>query len=314
MNEKISVVVPTHDRGNRLLGLISALNRQTLDPTCFEVILVDDGSSPPAENTLATATERPPNVTVLRHPSARGPAAARNTGWHAARGQTIAFTDDDCEPAPEWLESVMAAAQAHPEALIQGRTEPIPEEILGIGPFSRTLRVTGLGPFFPTCNMTYPRDTLERLGGFDESYPLPGGEDTDLALRARAGGVPIIYRDDVLVHHAVNQYGPLGKLRWAMHWSDAMKVFGDHPELRRELRYGIFWKESHAFLVLALIGLATRRPSPTLLLALPYGRHLWRRRRAEGAGVALTPYLALYDLIETYATLRGALRHRVLVA
>ena len=199
--------------------------------------------------------------------------------------------------------------------MIQGRTEPIASELATAGPYSRTQLVTEAGPHFQTCNIFYPRRLLERLDGFDERFREPAGEDTDLAWRAIDSGTAVRFAPDALVHHAVEDLGPLGLLRVAGRWSDLMYVLGAHPEYRRQTRWRrIFWKQSHALLAQALLGLAlTRRSRLAALLALPYALHLLRRCRSANATPAHAPYYALHDLVETYAVLRGAARHRVLV-
>ena len=92
-----------------------------------------------------------------------------------------------------------------------------------------------------------------------------------------------------------------------------MQVFARHPELRRDLHLGLFWRHTHALLVLALLGaLAARRFPPAALLGWPYYRNLRGRCNELGVGRALG-YLALYDALETYAVARGGIRYRVFV-
>jgi hypothetical protein len=156
---------------------------------------------------------------------------------------------------------------------------------------------------------------LERIGGFDEGFPSPGGEDTDAACRALAAGDRILFIENAVVGHAVNELGPLGKLRVALRWSDAAKIFGRHPALRRHLHWGVFWKPSHGKLLLALAGvLLARRFPPALLLGLPYWREAVGRCNEVGASRACIPYIALHDAVETFAALRGGLRYGVPVA
>ena len=77
---------------------------------------------------------------------------------------------------------------------------------------------------------------------------------------------------------------------------------------------GLFWKRSHRLLALAGLGLlGTRLTLLAAVLALPYARHLVGRCAAARAGPAHAGYFALYDLVEMFATVRGGLRHRVLV-
>jgi GT2 family glycosyltransferase len=169
--------------------------------------------------------------------------------------------------------------------------------------------------------MFYPRSLLERLGGFDAAaYTMPGGEDTDLAWRAIEIGTPARFADGAVVFHAVNQLGPLGKLRFALHWGETMQVFKRHPELRQEVFvHRLFWKYSHYLLVRALVGLALPRSlwSIRLRLLWRYAQHVFQRGRAEeryeGNSALLAPYYVLYDLVELAAVVRAALRYRMLV-
>ena len=311
----ISVVVPTRNRRTRLEALLRSLERQSLPPDRFEVIIVDDGSDDDTEELLSRLAEGKSRPWLRSIPRDRpeGPSPARNAGWRAARGRVVAFTDDDCEAHPDWLRELVDSS-GFGEKIQQGRTEPIPRELPSTSLFTRTISVTQLGPYYETCNVAYPRVLLEQLEGFEEGHPSPGSEDTDLALRAFERGAEAEYRDSARVFHAVNDYGPLGKLRWALHWSNAMWILRRHPSLRRRFVLGLFWKPSHALLFLALAGLALApRFGPALVLTLPYARQLRGRCIAEGASVAMAPYLAAYDAIETYAAFRGGLWARLLV-
>lgn len=313
----ISVVVATRDRSEKLSRLLESLRGQTLDRDAFEVVVVDDASSDDSAATLEAERDAGGlRLVTLAHERSRGPAAARNAGWRAATGGIIAFTDDDCEADPRWLEALTAATEAHPGALVQGRTEPHPEQRGMIGPFSRTIEVTELGPFFQTCNVAYPRSLLEALGGFDEqTFGLhPGGEDTDLAWRAIADGAEAVFARDARIFHAVNQLGAIGGLRFPLRWSDNVALFGRHPGLRARLYRRIFWKRSHELLLRALVGaFLARRFPPAALLAYPYAKDVVLRTRRRGGSRAHAPYVVLQDVVETCATIRGAARHRVLV-
>jgi glycosyltransferase involved in cell wall biosynthesis len=313
----ISVVVATRDRSVSLSRLLSSLHAQTLEQDEFEVIVVDDGSCDDTSASLERELEVGGlRLITLMHERSRGPAAARNAGWQASSGPIVAFTDDDCTADPRWLEALTLATRLHPEAIVQGRTEPPPDERDAIGPFSRTIEVTELGPFFQTCNVAYPRSMLEALGGFDEDTfgRHPGGEDTDLAWRAIEAGAEAVFAPDARVFHAVNQLGPVGGLRFPLRWSDTMAVFGRHPGMRSRLHRGIFWKRSHELLLRALVGMVlARRVPPAALLAYPYAKDVLRRTRRRGSSPAYAPYVAMQDVVETYATIRGAARHRVFV-
>jgi glycosyltransferase involved in cell wall biosynthesis len=249
---------------------------------------------------------------VIRRESAAGPATAREEGWRAARGDLVAFTDDDCIPDPGWLAAGERAWAGRDDVFVQGRTEPQEQHP---GPFSRTLRVDRLSAAFPTCNMFYPRALLERVDGFDtDTYGRePGGEDCDLAWRAIERSGRPEFASDAVVLHAVTHPGPLGKLRIAARWTTPMTAYARHPGLRRAaFVHGIFWKDIHYHFVLALIGflLPTRWSVLRNRLMYPYLKNVWARGRLEGGGPLLAPYFVAHDAVEVWAVARAAVRTR----
>ena len=316
---RVAVVASTFNRADRVSRLLGALRAQTVDAHDFEVVIVDDASADDTPAVLQAEVERGGlNLVVIRRESGAGPATARDQGWRAAAADLIAFTDDDCEPAPDWLELALAAAAGAPDAFIQGRTEPNPSDADPLGAFTRTIDVRELDPNFHTCNIVYPRRLLERIGGFDTvSFDRsPGGEDSDLAWRAIAAGAEPVFAPEVLVHHAVNELGPIGKLRVAARWTTPMKTYAIHPALRKSVfTHGIFWKPDHFRLTLALLGLALPRllwPA-RLILAVPYLRSARARSLEANGDATLAPYFLLHDLIELGAVARAAVRYRTLM-
>ena len=315
MRTTIAVVVGTHDRPARLAQLLRALAEQ--ERPADEVVVVADGS--PASTEAVLAAERARGTLPLRtieRPVQGGPATARDDGWRATEAELVAFTDDDCAPTPGWLAAVERAALAEPGALVQGPTLPNPAELAARGPFSHTISVAELDPAFPTCNVAYARSLLERVDGFDVACfgREPGGEDCDLAWRAIEAGARPIFEPDALVWHAVDDLGPVGKLRLAARWTRPMTAYARHRELRRRsFRFGIFWKEVHWLLFRALIALVlpTRWHALRAWLAYPYLRDLWARGKVEGGGPLLAPYFVLHDLVEVTAVARASVRTRV---
>ena len=307
----MSVVVPTRNRAPRLRELLGSLAAQTLAGEQFEVVVVDDGSTDDTDAVLAEASGRLSLRTV--RPGETGNAArARNAGWRAAAAPVVAFTDDDCVAAPEWLRAGLHGFDDGPAAIVQGPTQPRQDELDQLGPFSRTLNVPAETHEYPTCNVFYPRALLEDLGGFDERFSR--GEDTDLAWRAMAVGWPARFAPAARVEHAVERLGPVGKLRVAARWSSAMRLYARHPGLRRQdLRFNLFWKGSHYLLLRALLGVALARRAPLLagILAAPYLSHLRERGALEGGGLAYAPYFVLHDVGGDGRSGRGrtALRH-----
>ena len=310
---RVSVVVPTHDRAERLGRLLSSLRHQSLGPDLFEVIVVDDASGGDTSRVLDSEIARGElDLRVIRRDRPGGPAAARNGGWPAARAPLVAFTDDDCVAEPGWLEAGMAASASNPGAIVQGRTDPDPVEWKAYGPFSHTLQIPEPTPWFETCNVFYPRDLLERVGGFDEQRFPAAGEDADLAWRAIESGAAQVFAADARVLHGVLRVGPLGRIRHATLRSEAVVAMARHPELRRRHVWRlVFWDRHHELLFRALGAvLFRRRLGPlAIYLAAPYVKFLTDRR----TGPLLAPYLFARDVVEVAAVLRGAVQARIFV-
>ncbi|MFN2613293.1 MAG: glycosyltransferase family 2 protein, partial [Actinomycetota bacterium] len=120
----VSVVVPVYNGGTLVEGCLRALDTQTLEANRYEVVVVDDGST---DDTVARVRAFAGRcaIVLVEQVTNKGPAAARNAGIAAATADVIAFTDVDCEPAPDWLERALDALAAHGEApAVEGRTEP----------------------------------------------------------------------------------------------------------------------------------------------------------------------------------------------
>jgi GT2 family glycosyltransferase len=282
-------------------------------------VVVDDASGETTGAVLARELERGDlPLKVVRLHARGGPATARERGWRAADCELVAFTDDDCSPHPDWLGALERAAAANPGCFVQGPTAPNPAERASRGPFSHTIDFGGPDLAFPTCNMAYPRELLERIDGFDTEIfgHIPGGEDCDLGWRAIEAGAQPVFAEDALVYHAIDNLGPLGKLRYAARWSVPMRAFAMHPHLRRRyFTHRIFWKRTHWLFFRALTALLVpvRWHPVRNWLMYPYLRTLWGRGKVEGGGLPLAPYFAVYDLVEILAVVRAAVRTRTVM-
>lgn len=108
----ITVAVPTHNRPQLLREALASVAAQTHQE--WEVVVVDDGSTPPVSlGSLAEVMGE--KLRVLRHASPKGGPAAKNTGAQAARGDIIAFLDDDDLYAPEYLERALYVLDRYPQ-------------------------------------------------------------------------------------------------------------------------------------------------------------------------------------------------------
>ena len=211
----------------------------------------------------------------------------------------------------------MAAAGAHPGAIVQGRTVGDPLETdCWASPHARVVQeFDPPGPFGQTCNIAYPTALLAAVDGFDEVMGAPAGEDLDLLLRARATGAQLVGAPDAVVYHAVEGHSIVGALRLARKWEDIVLLTKRHPELRSTYPLRIFWRATHLRLVLALAGVALARRHPLLAaLAVPYVEYALRQRgthlRARAATAAELPGRVIVDAAELAVMIRGSVRHR----
>jgi GT2 family glycosyltransferase len=312
----ISVVVPSHDRPLRLRWLLNALEDQTLDRDDWEVVVCHDSRGPETGELLRSHPLA--GAGLLREltiEAGHGPGIKRNRAWRASRAPLIAFTDDDCRPPPDWLAGALAAARANPGAIVQGRTQPDPDElgVLHAGPRMRSQEIDPPVLWSQTCNIVYPRAVLDAIGGFDDE--LDWVEDVELACRARAAGTAYVGAPDVLTYHAVDEASVRSVFRAAWRWRDLPGVVAAHPELRAAgAGWGYFWKPRHARLALAVAGAASRRPLIAALAAVPwaveampsYGSSPRGRVRAFSE---LPMQLGL-DLVEVAGMVAGSIRHR----
>ncbi len=190
---RISVVVPTCRRLDLLARCLDRLapGVQTLPADRYEVLVTDDGE-PAAESLLV---EKYPWASWGPGPR-RGPAANRNAGARRARGEWLAFTDDDCVPDPGWLAAFVAAA--HDGCRVyEGRTTCVAgcRSPLEHSPGNLT------GGYLWSCNIFIRRATFEAVGGFDEAFPYPHMEDVDLRERLIRAGHPFEFVPEAVVDH-----------------------------------------------------------------------------------------------------------------
>jgi GT2 family glycosyltransferase len=189
-------VLPTRDRHESLRRTLAALTRQET-ARAWELVVVDDGSEPPVDESLLAGI---PGARIVRSGGV-GPARARNAGLAAARGEQVLFTDDDTEPAAGWVDAALAFLEQAPDHVgVQGPVESPPFDPL----FAVSLEADAPGQYW-TCNIAFRRAVLEALGGFYDGFPFAHCEDLDLGYRALAHG-PIGWAPGMrIVHHPRTQ-------------------------------------------------------------------------------------------------------------
>jgi GT2 family glycosyltransferase len=158
----------------------------------YEVIVTDDA---PEHGTAAMIAAQFPWARWVAGPG-RGPAANRNNGVKYARGEWIAFTDDDCVPQGVWLQGFSDAfhdgcnvyeGKTTCEAGIRSPLEHAPVNLTG--------------GYLWSCNFMVRRVEFDRFGGFDEAFPYPYMEDVDFRERLRREQVKFEFVASAVVDH-----------------------------------------------------------------------------------------------------------------
>ncbi len=182
----VSVVVPVYNVEGFLREALDSLFAQDYEP--FEVVVVDDGSTD-GSGTIARSY---PEVRYLRQEN-QGPAAARNAGIAAARGELVAFADADDVQLPTRISVQAGYLIEHPEIdatlARQVWITPPPGAVPDV--------VWGDLDGIPAMTMVARRRTLAELGGFDPR--LRGPEDTDLLIRMREGGHRFVVLPEIVM-------------------------------------------------------------------------------------------------------------------
>ena len=232
---RFSVVVPTYDRPGRLRACLAALRQLDYPPERFEVLVVDDGSPTPLQPVFEAA-RGPLNATLVRQENA-GPAAARNAGAARATGTFLAFTDDDCVPAPGWLRALADGFARAPGHFFGGRTvNALPRNPYAtasqqlVSYLHEYFSPESHAPFFASNNIALPTDRFRALGGFSTDFPLAAGEDRELCDRWHDRGWPMAHAPGAVVYHA----HPLTLRRfWRQHVNYGRGAFYYHQRRTR---------------------------------------------------------------------------------
>ena len=205
---EFSVIVPAYNAAKTLQTLLNSLLNQTHKD--FEIIVIDDGSK---DKTHKIAQSYPCNLIHLLEN--HGPAYCRNLGAQNARGDILVFIDSDCRADRMWVEKIVRYFSQNDAEALMGKLILLPSSLLGnsisalgfpaggaVG-FDKIWKVNkeGYTDSLSSCNCAIRKDIFWAIGGFDETFPYPGGEDSLLAYNLRESQHRIKYCPDVLVYH-----------------------------------------------------------------------------------------------------------------
>ncbi|WP_080060106.1 glycosyltransferase family 2 protein [Spirosoma aerolatum] len=327
MLPEFSVVIPTYQQPALLLKCLDALGRQRLPRDQFEVIIVDEGNSPETETAVQLFTKQvarnggPLEVRYLAQPERRGPAAARNRGWRAARGRIIAFTDDDCLPESDWLSAALTCFQRGAQVMSGQLRVHLPEHP---SPLDRTATILKRAEFM-SANCFCRKSTLERVNGFEEAFDTAWREDSDLQFKFIQAGIPIGKCPEAIVIYHIRPCPWYGLLRDERNNCYDALLYKRHPSLFREripsyrrqiVQYYVSVISIMASLVglclgewgLAMIGLSIWAILSTDLIMrhLPQETLTWTTAKHAIITALATPFLSVYW------RLYGAVKYKVL--
>jgi len=202
-----SVIIPTYKRRACLRNCLEAISQTSYHKDRFEVIVVDDSNDQGITYFLSPFHERL-HLLILSQKNA-GPAAARNKGRKHARGKYLVFTDDDCVPASNWLNTLAQRFLKTPDCAIAGKTvNALTSNLYSTAShhiIDYLYAYYNIDPdytqFAVSSNFALPVEGFDAIGGFDINFTRPAGEDRDLCARWRDHGFRIIYAPEVIVRH-----------------------------------------------------------------------------------------------------------------
>lgn len=208
----LSIVIATYNRCDNLEDCILSLLRMNEKP--LEIIVVDSSST---DNTSKLAEIYPMRYISIPEKNRQ---RARNIGLSQSRGDVIAFLDDDVVVDENWSTNILISYSHRNIGGVGGRVIPygtstsyfvrtknkevgkIHTDGLILGNFDISLPTLKEVDHLPGCNMSFRKDLLMKIGGFDENFMGNSfRDDTDLSLRIKRIGYRLVYQSNALVWH-----------------------------------------------------------------------------------------------------------------
>lgn len=273
-----SIVICTYNRAALLRDALASLVAQQTDGRFrYEVVVIDNASTDDTPAVIEDAGRTAPVPFRGVREAKPGVAAARNRGIAEARGEWVAFFDDDQVADPRWLAELVGFARDRGVRCVGGANRLLlpPGAPAELPPVCRALLGEPVdwpdprrydGPETPGAgNLLLHRSVFEQVGRFDESL-REAGEDTDLLGRIRAAGIEAWYTPLAVMHHVVPAYrATAAYFRWKA------QINGGHVARKDHRRFG---RALLVPLLAARLGQAAAVRAPRLL---------WSRLRGDAA-------------------------------
>lgn len=277
----VSVIIPTHNRANMVSRAIRSVLAQTY--TDFEVLVVSDGSTDNTEEVVKAMQDS--RIRFFEHEEPQGASAARNMGLRAARGEYLAFLDDDDEWMSDKLEVQLPVIENSPpevglvyawmEYFCDGKSQSVYAPVLRGDVFADMLDNQAIGGC-PTVMIK--REVLDKVGYFDED--LPRGNDGNYWRRI-SQQYHVDYAPKVLARVNVGHDGRISdnnrkNLSHEIHaLRKRLEVFREQFKSHPEKKVLVLSRIGVDYLVIGRIPLAIRYLWKSLTVA-GVGRGKWR--------------------------------------
>lgn len=201
MDDFVSIIIPTFNSERTLNNCLRALFNQTVSGDCYEVIVVDDGST---DNTREVVTMYGGKYYYQKN---QGPASARNRGVEMARGELVLFTDADCEAEGNWIEEMCKPFAESAVAGAKGIYKTKQKEI--VARFAQLeyeekyekMSKDEFTDFVDTYAAGFKKAIFKEFGGFSTKFREASGEDTDFSFRIAKEGHKMIFVPTAIVYH-----------------------------------------------------------------------------------------------------------------
>ncbi|MEW6045685.1 MAG: glycosyltransferase [Bacillota bacterium] len=233
-----SVIIATYNRGRVLPHVLGVLDRQTVPPDRYEIVIADDGSTDDTPQVVAREAARiRPHVTYLRLEHC-GAAAARNAAIRASRGQYLVFIDSDIICSPQFLEEHLRAHERWKNAVVTGPAVLI----RSLDEIPRRPRIWDWSAApFAGGNASVRRQDAFRVGLFDESFDELGWEDIEFGIRLKQGGLVTCFVPTAVgYHYKPDPIDPAGVAAYASSQGRmAVRLVRKHPILEARMATGL---------------------------------------------------------------------------
>ncbi len=204
-----SIVVPVYNGAHVIELCLNSLLNQTVMHDCYEIIVVDDGSTDPTAVTVIAWAEDHPQICVrLVKQAHAGPASARNTGAQAAKAPLLLFTDADCRATPGWIEALLKGFDApeRPAGLMgtylsdQTTLAARFAQLEFEDRYRRMIRTPAID-VVATYSAAFRRDVFLAAGGFDPTFHEANNEDVEFSYRLSESGHRMHFVPEAQVYH-----------------------------------------------------------------------------------------------------------------